>query len=603
MSLLVKIGADLSSFEKQMKKATREISYIGQTLQNAGKTMTTRLTLPILGVGAAVVKTSADFESSMSKVQAITGATGQDFKHLQETAKKLGATTMFSAKQSAEAMTYLGMAGYDTNQIIAAMPGLLDLAAASGADLATTADIVSDAMTAFGMSADKTSKFADLLASVSSKANTNVEMLGESFKYVAPVAGALGYKVEDVSLALGLMANAGIKGSQAGTTLRSAITRLTKPTAQASKLMHELGLEITDAEGNMLPFRDIIEQLRGKFSNLTAEQQAQYAATIFGQEAMSGMLAIINATDEDYKKLIQATSNYTGEAKKMADTMQNNLQGQLTKLKSALEGIAIQLGETLIPIISKVVDKIIVWVDWFANLDDSTKELILKIALVVAAIGPLLIVVGKAITLFGQLKAAALILGPVIAGISAPVSITIGVIGGLIAIGVALWKNWDTIVAKAAAMKGAVISVWNGMYSGIKSIINKIISAMNGMINGLNRVKFDIPNWIPGLGGKSFGLNIPRIPMLAKGGKAIGPTLAMIGEGADEEAVLPLNRKIFSEIAKGISSQIKQADSNLLQSPIITIQNMTVRNDNDIELIARKLHSMSNNRLRGVGAW
>ncbi|MGI6678458.1 MAG: phage tail tape measure protein [Dehalobacterium sp.] len=200
-----------------------------------------------------------------------------------------------------------------------------------------------DALTAFGMKASDAGEFADLLANASSNSNTNVSMLGESFKYVAPLFGSLSYSAEDAALALGLMANAGIKGGQAGTALRGAITRLVKPTGEAAKLIDQLGIQLTDAQGNMLPFKDVMDQLRDTFGGLTEEQQAQYGATVFGKEAMSGMLSIINATDEDYEKLTRSTREYSGAAKEMSEIMQDNLQGQLTILKSQLEGVAIEI--------------------------------------------------------------------------------------------------------------------------------------------------------------------------------------------------------------------------------------------------------------------
>lgn len=406
-----KYEQNLKKSEQQMNTFSKNLEKTGKSMEKVGKSLSKYVTAPVVGLGAAALKVGTDFQSGMSEVQAISGATGDDLAALEEKAKEMGATTKFSASESAEALKYMAMAGWDTNQMLDGLDGVMNLAAASGEELGLVSDIVTDALTAFGMEAKQAGEFADLLASASSNSNTNVGMLGESFKYVAPVFGSLGYSAEDAALALGLMANAGIKASQSGTSLRASISRLIKPTDDSAKLINELGIKLTDVEGNMLPFKDVMDQLRDTFGDLTQEQQSQYAATIFGQEAMSGMLAIINASEADYNKLTTATRDYNGSAKEMADTMQDNLQGQLTILKSQLEGVGIQLAETLIPIVSKMVDKISEWVDKFASLDDETQENIIKMAGLAAAIGPVLSIGGKLargtssiISLFGKLS-------------------------------------------------------------------------------------------------------------------------------------------------------------------------------------------------------
>lgn len=282
-----------------------------------------------------------NFSATMSEVSAISGATGESLQMLTDKAKKMGATTKFTASEAGDALKYMAMAGWKTQDMMGGIEGIMNLAAASGEDLGTTADIVTDALTAFGLSAKDSSHFADILAAASSNANTNVSMLGESFKYVAPVAGALGYSAEDVSVALGLMANSGIKASAAGTALRTLMTNLSKPTDDMAEAMGALNISLTDSEGQMKSFESIMGDLRTAFGGMTEDQKAQYAATLAGKEGMSGLLAIVNTSKTDYDKLSNAIANCEGTTKQMADTMQDNLPGAMTILGSSMEGLGI----------------------------------------------------------------------------------------------------------------------------------------------------------------------------------------------------------------------------------------------------------------------
>lgn len=311
-----------------------------------GKIMGTAAT-GITALGGAAIKVGSDFEAGMSQVQAVSGASGEELEKLKEKAKEMGASTKFSATESAEALNYMAMAGWKTEDMLGGIEGIMNLAAASGEDLATTSDIVTDALTAFGMSASDSTHFADILAAASSNANTNVGMMGETFKYVAPLAGALGYSAEDTATAIGMMANAGIKGSQAGTSLRSIMTRLAKPTKDSQMAMDALGLSITDSSGKMKPLSEVIGDMRRSFAGLTEDEKANYAAMLGGQEAMSGLLAVVNASDADFEKLSGAINNCNGSAAEMAEIMQDNLQGQITILQSGLEGLGVSLYETM----------------------------------------------------------------------------------------------------------------------------------------------------------------------------------------------------------------------------------------------------------------
>lgn len=296
-------------------------------------------------VTVAATKVGMDFEAQMSKVTAISGATEEEFSALSAKAKEMGATTKFSATESGQALEYMAMASWKSEQMIAGLPGIMNLAAAAGEDLGTTSDIVTDALTAFNMTADQSGHFADVIAAASSNANTNVSLLGESFKYVGTQAGALGYSAEDVSLALGLMANAGLKGSMSGTALSTTLTRLATNTKGARDAVEELGVQFYNEDGTASDLNSVLKGLRKATANLTAEQKSNIAKTVAGQEAQKGLLAILNAQESDYKKLESAIYNADGAAKRMADTMNDNLKGQLTLMGSALEGAGIAFYE------------------------------------------------------------------------------------------------------------------------------------------------------------------------------------------------------------------------------------------------------------------
>ena len=371
--LYCKISIDDSDVEtgidktkKSMASASTLISAKAVAIGNAMYDMGKKAANNLMQMGKYALDVGTTFDSSMANVSAISGATGEELDALREKAKEMGAQTKFSASESADAFSYMAMAGWKTGDMLSGIEGIMNLAAASGENLATVSDIVTDALTAFGLAAEDSGHFADVLAAASNSANTNVSMLGESFKYVAPVAGALGYSVEDVSVALGLMANSGIKASQAGTSLRSALSRMVDPTEDMWNAIKNLGLAASDAgddfsgvlnnfgeynaimynsDGSTKSFADTMKTLRDAFSKLTESEKTYYATNLFGQEAMSGMLAIINSSDTDFEKLTNAINSADGTAQSMADTMNNNLPGAITIMKSALEGLGVAIYE------------------------------------------------------------------------------------------------------------------------------------------------------------------------------------------------------------------------------------------------------------------
>lgn len=436
-----KIGAKLTQWGPKFQE-------IGRSMQSVGRSMSLYVTAPVVAGFGAAVKKSIDFDDSMRKVKATSGATSGEFQQLRDKALEMGAKTKFSASQSAEALNYMALAGWDTKEMMSGIDGVMQLAAASGEDLGAVSDIVTDSLTAFGLKAKDSGHFADVLAQTSSKANTDVRGMGEAFKYAAPVAGALGYTVEDTSIAIGLMSNAGIKGEKAGTALRTMFTNLAKPTKAMKNQMDELGISITDSKGNMLPMRDVMDQLRGKFKGLSKDQQASAAATIFGKEAMSGALAVINASDEDYKKLTKSIDNSAGASKRMADEMEGGIGGSIRRMKSSIESLAISIGDVLAPYIKKLAEFI---ADAAAKLNEmpkGTQKVVVGLGLIAAAIGPLLVTLGVMVSTIG---ASFKVLGPLFKGIGKLTLLTRGANGQL---------KLFTLTQK----------IWNGVVSASKAI-------------------------------------------------------------------------------------------------------------------------------------
>lgn len=436
-----KLGAKLSSWGPKLQE-------IGRNMQSIGRSMSLYVTAPVVAGFGAAVKKSIDFDDSMRKVKATSGATSGEFQQLRDKALEMGAKTKFSASQSAEALNYMALAGWDTKEMMTGIDGVMQLAAASGEDLGSVSDIVTDSLTAFGLKAKDSGHFADVLAQASSKANTDVRGLGEAFKYAAPVAGALGYTVEDTSIAIGLMSNAGIKGEKAGTALRTMFSNLAKPTKAMKNQMDELGISITDSQGNMLPMRDVMDQLRGKFKGLSKDQQASAAATIFGKEAMSGALAVINASDEDYKKLTKSIDNSAGASKRMADEMEGGIGGSIRRMKSAIESLAISIGDVLAPYIKRLAE-------WVANaatklneMPKGTQKVVVGLGLVAAAIGPLLVTLGVMVSTIG---ASFKVLGPLFKVIGKLTLLTRGA-NGQLKIFTATQKIWNGVVSASKAI-------------------------------------------------------------------------------------------------------------------------------------------------------
>lgn len=502
---------DLERQADQSAVALQKIGATGEKLQNVGASIegVGKKLLPITtivgGLTTAAVKVAADFDSSMSKVAAVSGATGAELDKLREKAREMGAKTKFSASEAADAMNYMAMAGWKTGDMLDGIEGIMNLAAASGEDLATTSDIVTDALTAMGLSASDSGHFADILAAASSNANTNVGMMGETFKYCAPVAGALGFTAEDTAEAIGLMANAGIKSSQAGTAMRTMLTNLTGDVTFVGDAFGELTVQTVNTDGSMRSLGDILTDCRAAFAQMSESERAANAEALVGKNAMSGFLAVMNAAPADIEKLNGAINNCDGTAEKMAATMQDNLAGQLTILKSHLEELAISVGEILMPAIRQIVSWIQGLVDWLNGLDEGTKQMIVTIALVAAAVAPVLIIIGKVVGAIGTImtvvpQIAASISG-VIAFVSGTVIPALGAvvaaigwiplaIAAVIAIIVLLWNKCDwfreAVIAVWEAIKSATIIAWNAVKEFLVNLWNGIVETGKAVWNGLS---------------------------------------------------------------------------------------------------------------------
>lgn len=709
------VNSKLKDSAQQWTRAGKQIEKTGKAITSVGSSMTRNVTVPIVGAGVASVKLASDFEAGMSKVQSISGATQKEIGALGEKAKEMGAKTKFSATEATEAYQYMAMAGWKAGDMANGIEGIMYLAGATGEDLASTSDIVTDALTAFGKTAKDTGNFVDVMAKTASSANTDVSMLGESFKYVAPVAGAMKYSIEDTSLALGLMANAGVKASSAGTSLRSWITRMASPTKQSQEAMDALGISLTDSEGNMKSLATVMTETKGAFSKLSEEQKAQYASMLAGKTGMSGLLAVVNSSDKDFNKLTEAIQNSNGACKEMYDTANNNLSGQLTILKSTAESLAISFGELLVPYVKSAVSWIQKITEKFNSLDEGTKKTIVKIALIVASIGPALLIFGKMVTgvgrvisIVGKLGRALKTFGSLAGLITSPAGIVIMVLAGIVVATILVIKNWDKIKKVAGKVFGFVKSVakdmglsfkgmkktlapigdkfteiggkaqelwtvvkpvvtkigelasqvfkgifgaviggaigyfqsfmttistvlsgvmtmfgglidfltgvftgnWSKAWEGVKSIfsgafqalvglakapINAVIGVINGAISGINKIGITIPDWVPGIGGNSFKINIPRIPTLAKGTMNWKGGIVQISERGGEIVDLPRGARVYPH-----DESVKQAyrDGRMSKGGgcSVTIPKLAdqivIREDADIDKLASALGEM-----------
>lgn len=482
-------ASNWTSVSKALDGVSKKMKTVGDTVSGAGSSLTTSITVPAIGLVGAATAVGNEFEAQMSRVQAIAGATGEELKLLTDQALELGAQTSFSATEAAEGMENLASAGFTTNEIVEAMPGLLDLAASSGAELATASEIAASAIRGFGLDASEAGHVADVFAEAAARTNAQTEDMGEAMKYVAPVAKTVGLSIEETAAAIGIMSDAGIKGSQAGTTLRGALVRIVKPTKPVKEAMEDLNVEFYKSDGTMKSLTEIIDDLSKHTKGLTDETKNQALAQIFGTEALSGMLALVNRGADDLEDMTKSFEKADGAAEEMADTMLNNTSGAIEEMNGAIESLAIKIQQILAPYIVEAANKIQELVTKFLELPESTQKTILAIAGIVAAIGPVLLIVGKLIGAgsaivgaFGQisgafagLSAGTGVLSKVLTALTGPVGIVIGVITALIGVFTYLYNTNEQFRMK-------VQEVWNGLVELFQSSIMPMIDNLKNLV-------------------------------------------------------------------------------------------------------------------------
>lgn len=482
---LAKMQAELEKTNKELKEAkwqefAKNATAAADILDDVG-TKLSKVSAVIVGLGTAAVKVTADFDSQMSTVRAISGATGDEFDALRGKAIEMGEATAFSASEAGEAMEYMAMAGWKTEDMLAGISGVMAAAAASGEDLSTTSGILTNTLTAFGKSAQDSAHFADVLVAAGNNAYTSVSMMGETFKYAGAVCGTLGISIEDAAIATGLMGNAGIQASQAGTALRAGLTNLVKPSKEAATAMEAYGVSIAATDDGSVDFMATMKNLRQTLGGLESTEQAAAIAAIFGKDAMAGWSAIVNASEDDFTDLTNAIYNCEGAAQEAADIKLDNLSGQITILKGTLEGIAIQIGDVLMPTVRKIVGAIQEWAKDFSRADESTKQMVVTIGAVVAAIGPAMLVASKILKTIVSVHDTVVKLTPVvnavkaaIAGVSAPVAAVAAVIAVLTAAFMTLWNTNE-------GFRTAITNIWTEIKNTVGGFIEGIASRLSGL--------------------------------------------------------------------------------------------------------------------------
>lgn len=470
---------------QQIKVAGEKLTNIGKKTAEIGDNLTKKVTVPIVAGFGAAIKTTADFDSKMSEVAATMGTTTDSIGELRDFAREMGATTAFSASEAAEAMNYMALAGYNTTDIMSMLPTVLNLAAAGGIDLASASDMVTDAQSALGLTMDETTTMVDQMAKASSKSNTSVAQLGEAILTIGATARNVSGGTQELATVLGVLADNGIKGAEGGTHLRNIMLSLQDAAENGSVKFGDFSVSIYDADGNMRSMVDIIGDIQGGMEGMTQESKDAITSGVFNKTDLAAVNALLGTSKDRFDELGSAIAGSAGAAGEMAGTKLDNLNGQLTLLKSAVQELAISFGDMLMPYISKAVKFVQGLVDKFNALSPATKQTIAKIALVAAAIGPILAIGGRLLVGIGRVLMFAPMVASAVSAISLPMIGIVAIIAAVVAAGILLYKNWDTIKAKAIEFKDGVVAGWNQLKADTVAAWNNMVTSVVTAWNNL----------------------------------------------------------------------------------------------------------------------
>lgn len=592
-----------------MAKQAAQLSKV-QSLKKGMRSMAMPAAGLAAGIGAgamAIIKKGADYQQQITQAGAIAGADQQEMAALDKTAQHLGATTEWTSAQVASGMTNLAMAGLKTNQIVAAMPGQLSLATAAQTDLASTTDIAVTAMTGFGLKASDMGRIGDVLAAGFTNSATNLTQLGDAMKYVAPVAGKVGLSIEQTTAALGVLANAGRKGSQGGTDLQRVISRLLSNNKNVNDALSKLGVKVHDAKGELKDLPTLFREINDSMTKhgLSDADRATGMSILFGEEGLAGGLTLMKAAaDHSWDAMVAKENNAAGTAQAIADKMKNTVRGDILALSSAWDGAMQGIFNSsdtnlrgVIQSITNVVASVGKWITENPLLTKMIVQFTAALGGLAAAIGVInaVMALNPIVLIVGGIAAVVIGIGVLIAnwdslknkvsevwnsilawttktwetitqtigsawqaigsGITAAgtwitataASIWEGLIAGATEMGAKFVEAYQLVAANIQAawdgIKAFFTDLWSSITAGFRGMVNNIISGINQIIAGLNSLcSFKVPDWVPGIGGKGFQANIPEVPKMATGGVVTDPTLALLGEGANPEAVVPLDR-------------------------------------------------------------